>query len=483
MIRLQRPARYPAGPRAARRARAVLAGAAGLLAAAAVAQEAGPPRGTALTGSITVQEDVSETRSRPSGANGLQYVTRILPALQLISRTGALRGRLDYVGTLQLREGLPGNETTEYTNTLSADFVLEAIRDHGFVDARASVTQQSISAAGQPVNSLLSNENRTEVRTVTLSPYLRGNLAGDAAEYELRGSGTVTNTDDSASPDSKSATASAVVRSAGRTRLGWSLSGQRQKVAFSTAPAATTTDRALAELFYSPDIDWRFSLSGGQETTDVIGGQRTDYENYGLSIQWTPSPRTSVLLSGEERYFGRAHRMVLEYRLPRTRLRYSDAREVSSGADTLTAVASTANTGFVQAGFSVQRRRELGVNWQAPRTTFDLSGYRTRSERVDVGGVNVAGLNDDVRLSGYNASLSYRLTARDSVTLNGSRALSQSDGITGPARSDLKSLSVTLTSQLGRRTIGTLGARYSVLNESTDPYRETAISGSLSLRF
>jgi hypothetical protein len=50
-------------------------------------------------------------------------------------------------------------------------------------------------------------------------------------------------------------------------------------------------------------------------------------------------------------------------------------------------------------------------------------------------------------------------------------------------RSDLKSASLGLTSRLGQRTSAALAARYSVLNGSVDSYRETSLTGSLSLRF
>jgi hypothetical protein len=40
-----------------------------------------------------------------------------------------------------------------------------------------------------------------------------------------------------------------------------------------------------------------------------------------------------------------------------------------------------------------------------------------------------------------------------------------------------------LNSQFGRRTSLLLTARYAVFNSVTTPYRETALSGSLNLRF
>lgn len=487
---------------------------------AAPAAPGAPPRSMAVTAGLTLEAATLDVRNRPVAGNGIEFTSRLSPTLTLAHIGGRVRGTLIYSGALGTRRGISDREDTDYTNALSASYVLEAIEGIGFVDARASITQQTLSAVGTPAGASGSADNRTEVRSLTLSPYLRGALGG-MAEYELRGAGTVTRGADGAAGNADSALATFYFRSPRSAAVvGWGLSGSRQKVKFATASSATTTDRLGVELSFRPDIDWRFSLTGGQERTDVVGALQQTYENYGAAIEWTPSPRTTFSVQGEERYFGRAHRVGVEHRLQRSVFRYTDSRDVRSGADPLGAgqaitlyelyfsqyaqqfpdpvqrdqfvLALIQALGrsrdevvsgglFTTAGIVVQRRRDLTWTWSGPRLSLSASGFTLDSERADTGGFTPAGINDNVAQTGYAGSIGWRLTPLMSITASGSRAMSK-DVITFE-RSDLKSASLGLAGRLGVRTTGLLGARYSVLNGSRDGYRETAVTASISLRF
>lgn len=476
-------------------------------------------RSFGLATGISIEGSAINVRDRANGANGTEALLRVIPSLTLVHRGGRLQGSLVYSGALSTRRGIDDREDTDYLNSLSASYVLEAIEGVGFIDARASVSQQSISAVGAPAGAADAGANRTETATVSVSPYLRSSLAG-VAEAELRLLGAATKGGDSATANSRTEQASFSLRAPRRAVVGWGLSGIRQRVKFSTSTAYTTTDRVTGELALQPDIDWRFSLTAGQERSDVVGAVRREYENYGAGLQWTPSPRTSVSLAGEERYFGRAHRVAVEHRFQRSSLRYSDSRDVTSGVDGLGAgqavtlyalLYSQFSTqipdpvqrdqfvlGLIQAlgrsrdeivsgglfsnaGISVQRRRELFWTWTGPRLTITGSGFSLDSERADVGGVNPAGPNDNVAQTGYAASVGWRLTPLTSIGATGSRSMGKDP--VALTRSDLKSVALTLTSRVGPRATAGLGARYSVLNGSADSYRESALTGSLSLRF
>lgn len=487
---------------------------------AAAAPAAGAlPRATSLSTGVTFEASALEVRGRPAG-NGIEASVRTSPALTLTHRGARLNGSLVYGGALTARRGIDDRAGTDYVNSLSASWLLEAIEGVGFIDARASVTQQAVDAVGTPVDSAGAGANRTEVITASLSPYLRGSL-GRALEYELRATGSGTKSDAAAATNSKAAQASFSLRSPRRGAVvGWGLSGMRQMVKFAAASSATTTDRFSAELSAQPDIDWRFVVTGGQERTDVIGAVQRDYENYAAGLEWTPSPRTTVSLQGEQRYFGRGHRLSIAHRMQRSTFRYADSRDVTGGADALSPgqpvtlyellFAGFANQipdaaqrdqfvlAFIQAlgrsrdevvsgglfgnaGTSVARRRELFWTWAGPRLTWVASAFKLDSERVDVGGFSPPGLNDNVAQTGYAASVGWRLTPLTSINASGSRAMSKDNSTF--ARSDLKSATLGLTSRLGVRTTGALGVRYSVLNGAADSYRETALTGSISLRF
>jgi uncharacterized protein (PEP-CTERM system associated) len=492
------------------------------IASTAFAQaEDGPvaARSFGLATGISVEGSAIHVEGRANGANGTEALLRVIPSLTVAHRGGRLQGSLVYSGALLARRGIGDREDTDYLNSLSASYQLEAIEGVGFVDARASVTQQSILAVGAPAGASDAGANRTETATVSVSPYLRGSLAG-VAEAELRLLGTATKGGASATANSRTEQASFSLRAPRRAVLGWGVSGIRQRVKFSTSTEYTTTDRVSGELALQPDIDWRFSITAGQERSDVVGAVRQQYENYGAGLLWTPSPRTTVSIAGEERYFGRAHRVAVEHRFQRSSLRYSDSRDVTSGADgrgpgqavtlyellfsqfaaqipdpvqrdqfVLGLIQAQGRSRdeivsrglFSNAGISVQRRRELFWTWAGPRLTITGSGFSLNSERADIGGVNPAGPNDNVAQTGYAGSLGWRLTPVTSIGVTGSRSMSKDTA--GLARSDLKSLALILTSRVAVRATAGLGARYSVLNGSADSYRETALTGSLSLRF
>ena len=478
------------------------------------------PRSYGLSTGLTFELDAVDVRGRAVGS-GTEVVARTSPSVTLVNRGGRLQGTLIYTGTLSARRGIADREENNYQNGLSASYVLEAIEGVGFVDARASITQQQISAIGGPVDTpQAGRDNRTEVRTLSLSPYLRGTLAG-VAEFELRGTTTNTDASDQAVSDSEVRAGSFYLRSPRRAAVfGWGLAGSRQRVTFSTAATPNTTDRLTAELSLQPDIDWRFTVSAGQERTNVVAGVRQDYENYGASLQWTPSPRTTVQLQAEERYFGHAWRVLVEHRYMRSTFRLSSSRDVSIGSDTVSAGQAVtlyevyftqfaslipdpvqrdqfvlaliqalgrsrnevvSGALFGNGGISALRRNDATWTWAGQRLTMSLSAFNVESERVDDGGVAPAARNDNTAQSGYAASLGWRLTPLTTISATGSRAMSK-DKLSFLG-TDQKSVSLGLATRLGPRTSGVLGARYSVLNGTVDSSRETALTGSLSLRF
>ena len=477
------------------------------------------PRAFGLSTGLTFETSLLNISERASG-NGSEILVRASPNLTMVHRGGRLQGTLIYGGALTTRRGIDNRDESDYLNSLSANYLIEAIEGIGFVDLRGSITQQSISAVGTPTGFLDTNANRTEVRSATLSPYLRGPLAG-LAEYELRAIGTTPRGGRDTASDSDVQEGLFALRSPRRGALfGWGLTGSHQRVKFVVSAAPTVTDRLNAELAFQPDIDWRFTVNGGRERTDVVGAVSQSYENYGVGLQWTPSPRTTVALQGEERYFGRAHRVLVEHRFSRSTFRYSNSRDINIGSGTvaqgqavtlyellfsqfaaavpdpvqrdLVVLGLIAASGrdrnevvsgglFGNGGIAAQRRSDLFWSWAGPRLSLTANAYSLETERIDTGGVNPASRNDNTQQRGYAAGLGWRLTPLTTANASGSRTMSK-DTVTF-VRSDLKSASIGLTSQLGPRATGNLTTRLSVFNGATDSYREVAFTGSLSLRF
>lgn len=491
-----------------------------LAAPVARAQDTASGPGLRVSSSLAIEQSYTETRARPSGFNGSEFGTRVSPGVRIFSRSGRVQGSFNYTGSAIYRSGLEQTKGQEWLNALDASFTAEAVPNWAYVDARASISQQSISAFGRPASlGTDANANRTEVSTLSLSPYVRGTL-GKVAEYQLRLSANQTDSRLATAPDSNSTVAALTLNSARRSALfGWGLSASRQRDDYTGASRPTETDRVNAQVSYVPDPELRFTVNAGKESTDVAGAVRRSYDNYGASVQWSPSQRTSVLLQADERYFGRSHRVSIQHRQARSVWSYSDTRDVSNGGsstslgqpttlyqlfyeqfaaqqpdpalrdqmvlDFLALIGRSPNEvvagGALTPGITLQRRQDLALALQGIRTTLSLQAFRSESRRIDAGAAQQPGGDENVVQTGYTASLSHRLTPTESVSVGGSRLTTA--GTPTRAGTNQKAATASLTSALGRRTSATLRAGYTVFNSPTDPSRQTSVAGSVSLRF
>ena len=244
---------------------------------------------------------------------------------------------------------------------------------------------------------------------------------------------------------------------------------------------------------------------------------KTTYNNWGVGATWRPTPRTRAQFDTDDRYFGRSYRVLLEHRLASSSVQFSSSRDSSSGSDpsgagqrvTLYQVFfaqfasiqpdpvlrdllvldflraqnldpnAVVSGGFLNSAVTVQERHQLTLSYAGMRMAGSVQAFASNSRVIDAAAATPTG--QDTRQWGYLASASYRLTPSASLALTGSRLLTQATATQGGT--ELKSLSLSLSSQIARRTSASVSARYSVFNSATNPYREAAITASLSQRF
>ena len=481
-------------------------------------QEGGAGNGV-LTPMFSAEESLVDTRYRPSGGNGLESLTRLSPGVHYDTHSGRVQGSLDYSANLIYRSGRGNPSESELQNSLGARFVAEAITGRAFIEAQATISQQTISAFGQQSldGDLQRNGNRTEVLTAVLTPSLRGQL-GTLAQYDMRVSagGTLAKN----SPvDSQNSSASMLLSSIGSNALlGWTLSGTQQRVNF-RGPARSLNQRLAASVIVRPLPELQLNASGGREVEDDAGADKVYQSNYGAGLKWNPNPRTHFEVETEKRYFGNSGRLTIEHRMPRTAWTYHVTRDATTGSsangvgqpltrfdqlyalqaslqpdpdlrraqvlDELRAAGLNPNDvvsgGFLTSAQSLQQRQDLSVTLQGLRSSLSLLAFASQQRTLETGAVVDPLAGETVHQLGYTATLTHRLTPQSSINLLGSRLMTL-DTPTRPG-SDLKSASISLSSQLGRRTSTQLGARYSVFHSQTDPYHEASVNGSLSLRF
>jgi uncharacterized protein (PEP-CTERM system associated) len=298
--------------------------------------------------------------------------------------------------------------------------------------------------------------------------------------------------------------------------LGWGLQASSQKVDF-RAGRTTEDDRATVSVGATPDPEIRLSLRAGKEATNVGLLEKTSYDTWGGSAVWAPGPRTNVSLDADKRYFGHSHRFTLEHRMPSSSIRYSSAADATSSAgyvgvgtpvtlyqllfDQLASIQpnpnlrdqlvrdtlrlngqdpnASAGGGLATDTVTKQRRQDLALSYLGVRTTFTVLGFVSDSQPLDR--LVASTLGARVRQMGFSSTLAYRLTPVSTLSLTGGLQKTQDEGPT--QGTTLKSLALSWTEQLGLRTSAVFGTRYVVFNSPTDPYRETAITASLSMRF
>lgn len=508
-----------------RPSRVCLAGLALAAAWSAQAQEVVSSRKGLFLPSLAAEGSYVEGRGRPGDGNGREGILRLSPGFRWIDRAGAVQGDVDYVGDLFTRKGR-GTDDTDYRNTLSARLRGELQRGFAFVDGAASITQQAVSAFGQQsvAGSLQANTNQTEVRTFSVSPFLRGS-AGGLADYEIRvGAGRTSTHGGTEVPPTR--TSDALFRLASPrsgARFGWNLvaTQRRSETGVSSGLANADESRARGTLIWSASPQLQLSANAGAESVDE--GPSVDRhrgKTGGLGLQWAPSPVTALSGEFEHRYVGNTGRLNFSTRGPRTVFSYSITRDTTFGIDgnaigapmtmfqLFFAQAATripdpvvreqavlaellalgldpnqiVSTPLLGRGYSLQRRQDLSVAFTGRRLTLTVFAFTSSSAGfVATAPGAEAALDQPVVQHGYSSTLAYRLTPQTTVTLGGSRRMTfATQAATG---NDLKSAEISLASQVGLRTTARLTARYSVFNSVTDPYRDTSLSTSITLRF
>jgi len=471
-------------------------------------------QGSDFTPTFSASTSYSDTRGQFAAEADRQFVTQISPGFRWASRQGRVQGSVDY--TLNARFYSKQDEADNRQNALAASLKAEAIENWLFIDGQAAIAQEAISPFGQPVNgSLAVNENTTEVRTFLLSPYVRGRAFG-AAVYEARWTSTRARGSRGVESNSDSDTTLLSLASAGEARIAWNVQASRQKVDFGSG-AASANDRVNGQLTWAVDPDLRLGLTGGRESTDVVGGIRRAYDNWGWTLRWRPSPRTDLSVLSERRYFGSSHNISFSHRMRRSSWVYHDTRGTNSGADAfgagqpvslyslyfnlfeaqepdptlrdqlvrsfLRSIGQDPTTlvagGFLNTAVTLQRRQDLAVAIQGVRTSISLQAFRgnTRQLQSTGGALDVA----PIQQTGFVALVSYRLTPNSSVSLSGSRQRTTSSGI--EPESDTQSASLSWSSVLGPHVSTSLALRYTDFDSLSNPYRESAATASLNVRF
>ncbi|NML14397.1 TIGR03016 family PEP-CTERM system-associated outer membrane protein [Azohydromonas caseinilytica] len=465
-----------------------------------------------LTQTITSNVDLRPQRRADT-------VTRISPGVLLRRQSGRVQGFLDY--TLSGLAYARSTERNSLLNALQSKGQAELLEQHAYVDAEASITQQAINPLrSQSTDDQLGRGNRTEVRTLSVTPRIQGRF-GDVAKWDARVAYQTSQADSSAVSNS-SATSAQLQLSNGDlpTTIGWSLQASHNTQDFSRG-RSTVSDIARGVLNYRISPEFTAGVIGGYESTDIGSIEKEGRATYGWRLSWTPSQRTGLQAEQEKRFFGSAYNIRFAHRMARMVLGYTDTRSMSNGVgqpvlvgvgsyfermtqDWASQIPDQAQRealvlarlrelnidpnaqvleSFLSSAVTVQRNQQLSVGWVGPRDTLSFAFQRTSGRRLDtLPGVSVGDIlsNETIDQQGYSMTLAHRLTPLSTLTLGYTqrRAAGSVNGST-----TLRSGTAQWSTKLGPRTTLLLLGRHARSKGGLEPYTESALIGTFGLTF
>jgi uncharacterized protein (PEP-CTERM system associated) len=497
------------------------------LAAGAFAAQA--QQADVANGSLAVQPRLSVTQTWTDNLRLAEQdkdaalITTVSPGINVASRSGSLRGSLDY--SLHGIAYVKTDQPSRVQNALSATGQAELISRTLYVDMRASIGQQNASAFGTlstptlgsqgSVNNL-ADANQRETGSLTVSPLLRGMLGG-LATFDLRGEFSRTEVRGAALGDSRGSGVSLMIVEANPGVLSWWTQASKQRTKSKLAPSNDSASVRLG-LSYRPDPDWTLSVNAGRERNDYLAHSDRNGTTYGATADWTPTPRTRVGGNWQHLQYGNSHGLTFEHRMARSVWRFADAQTTTLGNTGASGGARTyydmffllfasqepdpvkrdvlvrthlqsqglspdapLATGFLSTGPSRLRSQQLGVTLQGVRGSVSLQASRSLTRRLGEN-LNQGDLANTSRVEQRSLALSasYRLTPLSGLAVALSRQ--ESAGDTSLQTMQLTSLTANWNGRLGLRLSAQLGARHSRA-EGAFPYTESAVYASLTQQF
>lgn len=266
---------------------------------------------TAAEWKITPNLNLNETYSdnitlAPQGSKKSDWVTQINPGIALSGTGSHLKVNVNYaMQNLVYAEGSSQDLTR---HQLDANANAELIDNLFFLDGRASISQQNAFLLGQhAVDNINVTGNRTDVKTYSLSPYLRHGFSNFASS-EVRYTHNEASSGTSGLSDSRTDNIQLQLNSGSAFRtLGWGLNYSNEKNDYTTIQN-TDRESLSGNLNYAVSPKLNLTATGGYEKNNYISiGAKPEGSFWTAGLAWAPSTRTSIDASAGQRFFGNTY--------------------------------------------------------------------------------------------------------------------------------------------------------------------------------
>lgn len=473
---------------------------------------------------LVTETYTDNVRLRPSGSERSDWVTELRPGVSIVGRGARLRFDATYAANVVNRIQEGSNDVVHYLNA-RAD--AELVQKLLFVDARASVTQQNVSLLGPQAESDISDTgNRTSVRTVLISPYLRRDFGTNAQGEARLTSSSVTSSGGFASLiDSESNRIDLKLASGPAFKLlTWNVAYNKERIDYTETNQSIDQEKiqASGKRLITPELGLLATV-GYEENDYGVAGPSAKGRFWSVGPEWTPTPRTRLAATTGRRYFGPSYSLDFSHRTRLTtwRVEYSEDVTTTRGqflvptnVDTATFLdalflssipdpiirQAVIQSFITQFGLPPSLTVPLNVLTTTPfivkrlRASFGVQGVRntvlanifTEDRQADTTGVQGTGdfaLTPNVKQAGASVLWTLRITPQTSTNVSVGYTISDFPGL---AREDkLTYIRLGLTKQFQPKLTGTLSFRrlQNESNQAGGGYRENAVSAALAMRF
>lgn len=477
--------------------------------------------------SLDLKETYSDNiRLAPPGNEKSDFVTQINPGISLTGTAPRLKVNARYGMQNLIYAEENSRNTTRHQ--LNAGANAELLDDLFFIDAKASISQQNISAFGaQSADNANVTDNLTETRTYSLSPYLRHRF-GSLAATELR---YTHNSVDAGSGGLSSSQADRILfnlnsGTAFKT-VGWGLNYNKQNIDYSNRSIELETYSGNLRYAISPRLS--LTASSGYEKNNYLSiGGAPEGSFWSAGFIWAPAERTSITASAGERFYGATYALKATHRTRMTAWSMGYREDITTTRDQFLLPATIDTADFLSQLWTssipdpvqrqqivdafirdaklpvslsdsinyftdrvfLQKRLQASAAINGVKNTIVLSMFNTLREaqtaqEMDsalLGTTNLA-LNNETRQTGANLLWNWRMTPLTSTNMN--IGYTKTSSLSTDREDNTKSIRFGLTRKFQPKLNGSLDYRHIQRdsNLSAGDYRENAITASMHMSF
>lgn len=467
--------------------------------------------------------DLSETYSDnvrlfSAGKEESATITQISPGLTITANGQRLKLNLNYVMQNSYYSGVTNESKTNHL--LHANTNLAFVQNLLFVDGIASRVQRNLTPFGQVTeNNLNLTDNRVEVRTYGISPYLRKNFNNNfTGELRYSYDSVTSDAKSSVNTNSNADTVHFTLKNGTAFKtINWGLSYDRQETHFEKN-ASLETDMTTLNFDYYLSRSFRLTSTAGHEKNSHVslGGKPPGYFST-IGFAWVPNQRTSFIFNAGERFYGKTYALTFNQRARMSvwSLGYNENVTTTRGQFLLPATDDTSAflnrlwettipdaTSRQQTVDNFIRDSSLPVSLSQPVNTFTsqvflqknlqgsigltgvkntivLNMFNTLRDPLSTGGLDVIlnpSLLRKVRQTGVNALWNWQFSPRTNASLNA--AYSKAETLDTSLVVNTKTIRASISRQLQKKMKASLEVRHLQHDSTlvTGNYKENAVT-------